>query len=109
MNNLAPNLLDALLDRQKAAWDDGARPCAEDLLPGSSLPNDSEVLLDLLYNEVVLREELGESPAAEEYVRRYPHLTEDIKLHFEVHAALHADLLSDDPSALDAERKANQR
>jgi eukaryotic-like serine/threonine-protein kinase len=103
MNSLTSKDLDALLDRQKEAWVGGARPRPEDLLTGSSFPNDSEVLLDLLYNEIVVREELGESPAPEEYVRRYPHLTEDIKLHFEVHAALHADLLSDTRRVRDAE------
>ena len=33
---------------------------------------DPEAVLDLIYNEIVLREEAGESPRLEEYLRRFP-------------------------------------
>src|SRR5438045_289772 len=84
-----PNLLDSLLDGQKQSWAQGDRPAVEDLLEGSPLRNDPEALLDLLYNEIVVREELGECPALEEYVGRYPHLREALELQFEVHRAVH--------------------
>jgi tetratricopeptide (TPR) repeat protein/tRNA A-37 threonylcarbamoyl transferase component Bud32 len=85
--------VDALLDRQKDAWTGGDRPRVEDLLADSSLSGEPEAFLDLLYNEIVLREELGEAPGLDEYVARYPQLADDLRLHFEVHAALHADLM----------------
>jgi tetratricopeptide (TPR) repeat protein len=93
MPDLAPQDLDALLDRQKQAWADGRRPTVEELLTGSPFDHDTEIFLDLLYNEIVTREELGEAPSAEEYARRYPHLRADLQLHFEVHSALHEQLL----------------
>ena len=52
-------------------------------------------MLDLIYNEIVVREELGETPLLEEYLRRYPQLQDDLKLHFEVHRAVHDKLLLD--------------
>jgi serine/threonine protein kinase len=36
----------------------------------------------------MLREERGESPTVEEYVRRFPEHADEIRLHFEIHAAL---------------------
>ena len=38
------------------------RPTVEELLAGSALRHDPEAQLDLIYNEIVLREELGEEP-----------------------------------------------
>ena len=88
MNSNASINLDAMLDRQKQAWLDGSRPSVDDILRDSSLPSSPDVLLDLLYNEIVVREEIGEHPSLDEYVSLYPHLDEDLKLHFEVHQAV---------------------
>jgi serine/threonine protein kinase len=87
--------LDVLLDRQKSAWLAGSRPRIEELLTGSSLNADRQIVLDLLYNEIVLREEIGERPAVDEYVQHYPDLAEQLRLQFEVHAALHSGLFND--------------
>jgi tetratricopeptide (TPR) repeat protein len=95
MSEIASNELDAVLDRQNQAWAAGHRPGVEELLRDSSLPRDAAVLLDLLYNEIVLREQRGERPTLDEYAQRYPELTEDLELHFEVHAAVHENLLCD--------------
>jgi eukaryotic-like serine/threonine-protein kinase len=89
------DLLDSLLDRQRQSWLDGNRVPVEALLDESALAHDAETLLDLIYNEIVVREELGEQPSAKEYSQRYPHLQEEIELHFEVHRAVHDDLLVD--------------
>ena len=62
-NDDTPSDLDQMLDRQKRGWLDGSRPGVEELLRDSSLPSSTEVLLDLIYNEIVIREELGEQPA----------------------------------------------
>ena len=45
-------------------------------------------MLDLIYGEVVLREEDGESPELEEYLRRFPQYAGELRAQFEVHTAL---------------------
>ena len=82
------NLLDSMLDRQRHAWLAGAPVRVEDLLEGSSLHNDSDAQLDLIYNEIVVREEIGESPSIDEYARRFPELRDELAMHFEVHRAI---------------------
>ncbi len=52
------------------------------------LRDDPESVLALIFNEIALREELGESPRAEEYVRRFPGLAREVAEQFEVHRAL---------------------
>jgi WD40 repeat protein/serine/threonine protein kinase len=54
-----------------------------------------DALLDLIYNEVLLREARGEKPQVEEYQRRFPDLATQIRDHFEVHQLLNADSLMD--------------
>ena len=49
---------------------------------------DDEELLDLIYGEVVLREEDGESPELEEYLRRFPQYAGELRAQFEIHRAL---------------------
>jgi hypothetical protein len=95
MANSVRDLLDSLLDQQSRFWLSGKRPAVEELLDGSSLRNDPDAQLDLIYNEILLREQLGEKPVAEEYVARYPHLQESLALHFEVHSAIGSEALSD--------------
>jgi serine/threonine protein kinase len=53
-----------------------------------SLQAETDELLELLYHEVVLREEQDERPSLEEYQRRFPEHAEAIRLQFETHAAL---------------------
>src|SRR5581483_7791057 len=107
MNRVPQDMLDEALDRQKNAWLDGSRPSVEELLHDSSLPAERDVLLDLIYNEIVVREELGETPTLEEYSARYPALDEDLRLHFEVHRAVHDRLLVDTRPVHDAESLAD--
>ena len=49
------------------------------------LRNNPELLLDLIYNEVVVREQRGEAPTLSEYMRRFPELSTAIKDQFESH------------------------
>ncbi len=93
MNIAVEDLLDPVLDMQKRAWLEGGRPTVEDLVSRTFLSQDSGTLLDLIYNEIVIREEMGENPAIDDYTCRYPELSEELKLHFEVHRALQADNL----------------
>ena len=65
-----------------------AKPVEEYLEGHPSLRDDPESVLALIFNEVALREELGESPRAEEYVRRFPGLAREVAEQFEVHRAL---------------------
>jgi tRNA A-37 threonylcarbamoyl transferase component Bud32/tetratricopeptide (TPR) repeat protein len=94
MSNPTADLLESLLDRQSRSWLAGGRPTVEELLDGSSLRDDPEAQLDLIYNEIVLREELSEDAPADEYLRRFPHLRHDLELHFEVHRAVGEGVLS---------------
>jgi serine/threonine protein kinase len=98
MRNEIPFDLDAALDRQKEAWLSGSRPDIRVLASNSNAS--SEHVLDLIYNEVLLREEIGEHPALDEYLDRFPHLDDDLRAQFEVHEAvrngLNATLRSDD-------------
>jgi hypothetical protein len=49
---------------------------------------DDAQLLDLIYNEVVLREEDGETPPLDEYVKRFPLHEEALRAQFELHQLL---------------------
>ena len=49
---------------------------------------DAADLLDLVYNEVVLREEDGESPQLDEYLDRFPGHDEALRAQFDVHQLL---------------------
>ncbi len=95
MADALQSLLDPLLDRQSRSWLAGNRPSIEELLDPSPLCGDAEARLDLIYNEIVLREELGEVPAEAEYVRRYPSMGSEIALHFEIHGAIREPLLEE--------------
>ncbi len=97
MTRTSENRLDSLLDRQSRAWHAGARPSIEELVAGSTHHGDRESLLDIIYNEIVAREDRGEKPTADEYVRRYPQLRVDLELHFEVHTAMDDAALAETP------------
>src|SRR5262245_25402230 len=74
---------------QLARWESGDRVLLESLLePQSDLWTQSDLLLDLIYAEVLLREEYGERPTAEEYARRFPALAPAIRRQFALHEAL---------------------
>src|SRR5262249_7140117 len=58
-----------LLAEQRHRWRHGDRASVETYLrQHPALADDPECLLDLIYNEVLLRQEAGEAPRAEEYV-----------------------------------------
>jgi serine/threonine protein kinase/Tfp pilus assembly protein PilF len=79
----------SLLDDQNLHWLLGERVLVEDYLAREpALHHDSDALLDLIYNEIRLREESGEAPGADEYRHRFPELEELLRLQFEVHHAM---------------------
>ena len=83
----------ALAD-QRERWGRGDRAPVEAFLEQiPALRHDVEAILCLIFNEVVLREERGESPRAEEFQQRFPHLAAPIALQFGMDEALRPDTL----------------
>jgi hypothetical protein len=73
-----------LLDEQRRCWQRGQRvPVELFLLKLPAGPTHTEALLDLIYQEYLLREERGESPQVTEYQQRFPHLAEQLRIQFE--------------------------
>src|SRR5262249_12901082 len=56
------------------------------------LRDDREGLLDLIYNEIILREGRGESPALPEYQARFPDVAAALGDLFEVHRAIEQEM-----------------
>ncbi len=90
------DLVGELRAEERRRWLAGDRVCAEDLLERNPrLLADTERALELVYGEVLLREELGEAPELEEYARRFPAFAEGLVALFDVHRALESGLLLD--------------
>jgi WD40 repeat protein len=90
MSDATPSLVEVLL-AQREAWQRGERPAVEALLDRHPHLRDSaDAVLDLIYNERMLREEAGEEPGADEYLARFPHLAEALRVQFEVDQAITA-------------------
>jgi serine/threonine protein kinase len=84
----------ALLDEQRRRWRQGERVLIEAYLEREpALGSNAESLLDLIYNEVILREQDGETPRLEEYLARFPTIAAQLRLQFEVDQALQASEL----------------
>jgi hypothetical protein len=62
--------------RQKAAWQAGRNETVEQLLEAfPELKTNREAVLDLIYLEILHRDNKRESPTLAEYRRRFPELT----------------------------------
>ena len=82
--------LDQLRSEQRAQWSRGECVLVESYLQSyDQLLADKEVLLDFVYSEFCLREELGQAVTPDEYLRRFPQLSESLSTLFDVHRALH--------------------
>jgi hypothetical protein len=90
----------ALPDEQQARWLRGERVLVEDLLrehatlDGNANP---EALMELVYHEILLREQRGETCLLEEYLGRFPKLADPLRDQFEVHQALESSQLLPSP------------
>jgi serine/threonine protein kinase len=74
---------------QRRRWSEGRpRKVEEYLTEHPALAASEEALLDLIYSEACLREELGETIAENEYYDRFPHLKASLAHIFEVHRAV---------------------
>jgi serine/threonine-protein kinase len=79
-----------LLDEQSVDWQRGAcRPVETYLERSAELGDEAEVVLNLVYHEVLLRRRLGcDTPTLAEYVARFPHLAEALEIQFALDQAL---------------------
>ena len=85
-----PWKLTVLLDEQSIDWQRGERTPVETYLARTEeLSDNTEVVLNLVYHEVLLRRRLGDQePTLEEYVARFPHLVDDLGVQFALDGAL---------------------
>jgi WD40 repeat protein/tRNA A-37 threonylcarbamoyl transferase component Bud32 len=96
LHRLAPlspaELLQLLLGKQRQDWERGERVPVERYLERLRAAGESwldeEGVLDLLYNEIVLREERGERPTRDEYRGRFPQYADQLDGLFGVHEGL---------------------
>jgi WD40 repeat protein len=94
---VTPKAIDQMLDEQTRRWDEGERILVEDLLAQRpEFPSHPDAVLDLIYNEIVLREQRAESPKLDEYLARFPALAPRLRDQFEVHRALQEPLVATD-------------
>lgn len=84
------------LDVQQQRWLAGDCATVETLMRELSLNMNSDAVLDLIYSEILLREDAAEHPTEQEYVDRFPDLKDAIVRQFQVHRALDVQL-PDDP------------
>jgi WD40 repeat protein/tetratricopeptide (TPR) repeat protein/tRNA A-37 threonylcarbamoyl transferase component Bud32 len=81
-------------------WQAGERVPAEDYLRAfPALQDEPDCALELIYGELLVREQLGEPPDEEEYLRRFPLLADRLRQQFEMHRAL---LSEGDPAFITA-------
>ncbi|MFN4261892.1 MAG: protein kinase domain-containing protein [Gemmataceae bacterium] len=86
-------LLENIRADQQQRWAGGERLPVETYLElAPVLHRDVDVLLDLIYSEILLREEQGEKPQRDEYVRRFPQLAQPLQAQFEVHQAVQEEV-----------------
>ena len=79
---------DAVWTEMRRRWRAGDRVAAETYLSGPAAVLGESQVLDLIYGEFCLREELGERPSPEEYEHRFPRFATEIRRQITVHRAL---------------------
>ena len=84
-------VLESALAEQRMRWRSGARCLVETYLDRNPDFAQEDALLDLLYNELLLRRELGEEPRLGEFSQRFPQVAEQLRLLFEVDDGLETD------------------
>jgi tRNA A-37 threonylcarbamoyl transferase component Bud32 len=91
--NLAGPAL-ALRLEQARRWREGDRTPAEEYLARHpELAADPESALEVVYGELLLREEQGECPGADEFLRRFPQLADQLRRLFEIHSVVRSACL----------------
>ena len=83
------SFLDDLRQQQVSAWQQGHRLLVEQLIAQNpECQIDDEMLLELICAELLLREDAGEVPAADEYQIRFPRLADALQRQLEVNRLL---------------------
>jgi eukaryotic-like serine/threonine-protein kinase len=89
------SFLDVLRVDQRRRWLVGEPVDVESYLPEfRRVHDDPEAFFQLVYNELLVREELGERPDPREYAVRFPELAGRLRLQMEIHQALSSDHLA---------------
>jgi serine/threonine protein kinase/Tfp pilus assembly protein PilF len=84
-----PGSATVLCAEQRQRWQQGEPLLVESYLERQpALRGRPEAVLDLIYNEIVLREERGDRPRLEEYLERFPQFASQLPRQFEVHQAI---------------------
>jgi WD40 repeat protein len=84
-------LVARLEEEQRVRWQRGERVLVEVYLEQHpALRAEADGIVDLLYNEFLLRQKAGEAPRLEDYLVRFPQLASQLRDQFEVHGALHS-------------------
>jgi hypothetical protein len=92
---------------QEARWRAGEPVPAESYLAmHPALPFDLEQALELVYAEFLLREELGQSPTLDEYLRRFPQYAARLKQQVQLRQALTDEPASELPATRPDSEKA---
>ncbi len=84
--------IEMLAGELRTRWKSGKRIGVEQL--GSAfeqLAKNEEQLLDLIYHEVLIREEFGEKPKLEDFTARFPQHVDRLQRLFAVHGAIEDD------------------
>jgi eukaryotic-like serine/threonine-protein kinase len=88
-----PTLVERLVDEMAERWRAGERPLVEDYLARHpDLAAEPEAALELLAEEISLRDEDGQVPEADELAARFPHWRRQVLALLECHRALAARL-----------------
>ena len=80
--------LDSLREQQVQAWQRGERLLVESLISNSNSQLSQKEMLELIFAEVTLRRERGETFDPEEYVQRFPTLSDALWRIFTLHNAI---------------------
>lgn len=85
--------IDALCHDQRLRWLVGERPAVESyLLKRPGLARQPEAVMELIYNEFLIREELGEAPPSADFFHRFPDHQAALARQLEVHRALQEEI-----------------
>ncbi len=84
--------VETLAGHLRSRWQAGNRVPVETLGPlFEVVAQNEEQLLDLIYHEILLREEFGETPTLDDFVQRFPKHKDRLSRLFAIHGAIEDD------------------
>src|SRR5262245_51971520 len=87
-NLSARDVVDLVVCDQEQRWQRGERVFLETYFAMHPSLAEESSRMDLIYAEVMLRETFGDRPKPDEYIFRFPDLTQSISALFQLHHAL---------------------